>query len=88
VPGGHPDLGRDAQGSGIVRADGCPHAADAAGQGVVQDSPGCLGGQAPALAGAADLVADLGLGAAGTAGEQAAIAQYPAIVLGADGVPQ
>ena len=67
VPRGHPDLGRDTQGRGVARPDGCPHAADAAGHGVVRDGPGCLGGKATALTGAADLVAAPGLGAAGAA---------------------
>ncbi len=71
-----------------MRPDGRPDPADPAGQGVVQDSPGCLGGQALALAGAADLVPDLWLGAAGAAGEQAAVAQHPAVRPVADGVPQ
>ena len=55
-----------------MRPDGRPDAADPAGQGVVQDGRGCLGGQALALTGAADLVANLGFGAAGAAGEQEA----------------
>jgi hypothetical protein len=88
VLGGHSDLGRDAQGRGVVRPDSRPDAADPAGEGVVQDGTGRFGGQAPALAGAADLVADLGLGAAGAAGEQAAVAQHLAAGPGADGVPE
>lgn len=88
MPAGHPDLGRDAQGRGVVRPDGRPDAADPAGQSVVQDGRGCLGGQALALAGAADLVADLWFGAAGAAGEQAAVAQHPTVGPVADGVPQ
>jgi hypothetical protein len=71
-----------------VRPDGRPDAADPAGQGVVQDGCGCLGGQALALAGAADLVADLWFGAACAADEQAAVAQHPAVGPVADGVPQ
>lgn len=84
----HADLHGDVKRCGVVRPDRGPNAWYAAGQRLLQHGLSGFSGEASALMGTPDLVADLGFDAAGTSSGQAAVSQQLAGGPVADAVPQ